>query len=368
VGGSADTPPERDILMIPRRTVAWIVVMLVTAVALAPAGIGASGEGTTAYAIHAATVTYGDAPFLITDLRAEARYEAMESYEMRTVTVYRAHDGQRFLTGQPVVFFVHGGGWTDEYAAWYDFVADSFTGEMGWVTVVVDYRLTSDQVFLADEHCPTREICEQPEHVAERTKAAWYADNLQDVAAAFEWTVANIAEYGGNPGELFLFGHSAGGHLVSLLATHPDYAETLRPDMRAIISMSGAYLVKELDPFTFGSAIDQTFTGGHIDNDAQLDEASPATYVKVGMDLPPFYLLHSQTELPSLYEQKLAFRSRLQSFGLTEYHDYLVGYTHVTEMEAIADIDETPTRLIVEFIEMILDMDERQVYLPVLAS
>ncbi|MCZ7568338.1 MAG: alpha/beta hydrolase [Ardenticatenaceae bacterium] len=320
---------------------------------------------TTTYAVYKQNFVYGSVPFLITDIRTETKYSDKHSYEMRSLTVYRAHDDSHLLDNQPVIFFVHGGAWTDGYENWYDFVAQSFTGEKGWVTVVIDYRLTSDQVFIADEHCPDRDTCNSPENVPLRTKAAWYRDNIEDVASAFQWVVDNIAGNGGNADQIVAFGHSAGGHLVSLLATHPNYS-ALRPAMKGLISMSGAYLLKELSMVTFASDIDQTFQGGHIDNDAELDEASPSTYVIAGMPLPPFYVLHAQRELPSLYEQALAFRNTLESRGLAVEYDYLAGYDHSTEMEAIADISTAPTALIVNFIETVLDLNDQQVYLPLL--
>jgi acetyl esterase/lipase len=321
---------------------------------------------TTTYAIYAQNFVYGATPFLITDLRTDpdypGKYSDKESYEARSLNVYRARDGQTWLDNQPVVFFVHGGAWIDEYANWYDFVAQSFTGEKGWVTVVIDYRLTSEEVFIADEHCPDRATCNLPENVPLRTKAAWYPDNIEDVADAFQWVVDNIVSNGGNADQIVVFGHSAGGHLVSLLATHPN-SVALRPAIKGVISMSGAYSIKELSMVIFGSAIDQTWHGGHINNDAELDEASPTTYVVPGITLPSFYLLHAQTELPSLYEESIAFKNKLISLGLAVDSAYLLGYDHVTEMKAIEDINATPTALIVNYIEALL---AHRVHLPLI--
>ncbi|MCG2769489.1 MAG: alpha/beta hydrolase [Anaerolineae bacterium] len=320
----------------------------------------------TTYDIYKENFVYGADPFLITDMRTEEKYQDKESYEMRSFTVYRAYDGEELLDGQPVVFFVHGGAWTDGYENWYDFVSQSFTGEKGWVTVVIDYRLTSDQVFIADEYCPDRATCDLPPNIISRTKAAWYPDNIHDVSDAFRWVLDNISDNGGNADQIVLFGHSAGGQLVSLFATHPDYQVMFRHAIRGVISMSGAYSMKDLNMLTFGSALDQTFRGGHADNDAELDEASPATYVVEGITLPPFYLLHSQQELPSLYTQKIVFKDRLLSLGLPVYFDYLPGYDHYTEMEVIGDISELPTALIIDFIETILNLAKERLYLPMI--
>lgn len=243
----------------------------------------------------------------------------------------------------------------DGYADWYtDILTPTLTAQQGRVVVNVDYRLTSDQVFLADEHCPTYDTCDPPN----ATKAAWYDDNLQDVAAAFEWTVQNIANYGGDAQNIFLFGHSAGGHLVSLLATHDEY-RPLRDHMRGVIGLSGAYNLRDLDAF-FYPVLDQTFHGGHTDV-AALDEASPLTYVQSGEMLPPFYVLHCEFDLPTLPEQAIAFRTKLEALGYAVEWDYLPGYTHASEMTAIADSQETVTQSIVEYIRTHL---RKTIYLP----
>ncbi len=314
---------------------------------------------TTTYDVYSQTFVYGDSPFLITDVREGSKYSDKESYEIRALDVYRAANGSQLFEGEPVIFFVHGGAWTDGYRNWYSFVAQSFTGEMGWTTVVIDYRLTSDQVFLADADCPDREHCTQDP----AQKAAWYPDNLTDAADAFQWVTANIAANGGNPGKIVIFGHSAGGHLVSLLASHPDHA-ALRPKIQAVISMSGAYsLTVPLTIATLASDIDQTFPGGHLHNDAELREASPMNYIEAGVSLPPFYLLHAQLDLPSFYEQKMMFMETLESAEATLESDYLTGYTHETEMESIADVNAAPTRFVINYVEKVLGL---KLYLPII--
>jgi acetyl esterase/lipase len=308
-------------------------------------------EGLTAtYAIAKRDCLYGtDTPSLtrITDMRHGALFEDKEDYEMRALTVYRAYDGGTPLSNQPVIFYVHGGGWTDNYRSQFQFLARSLTGEMGWVTVIIDYRLTSDQVFLADEYCPDRETCATNE--ISRTKAAWYPDNLHDVAAALEWTVENAADHGGNPDQIFAFGHSAGAHLMSLVATHSDYAATLRPSMKGVISMSGGYWLNELNKAFWTLNVNQTFKGGFGDA-ANLDEASPATYVVSDTILPPFQILYAETELPSLTNQSIGFVNLLKSHDLPVTYERLEGYDHVSEMTATEYITETPTALIVDFI------------------
>lgn len=47
--------------------------------------------------------------------------------------------------------------------------------------------------------------------------------HTEDAAAALAWTIANIADYGGNPERVFVAGHSAGAYLAALLTLDASY-------------------------------------------------------------------------------------------------------------------------------------------------
>ncbi len=161
----------------------------------------------------------------------------------------------------PVLFFVHGGGWKSgdrNYFGVYSAIG-KFFARHGIGTVVISYRLSP-----AVQH---------PEHI-------------KDVARAFAWTCKNIATYGGNAEEIFISGHSAGGHLVALLACDESYlkAEGLTcKNIRAVIPLSGVYI---LPPGTMPSV----FT-----RDAEVHrKAGPIEHVKAG--LPPFFILYADKD------------------------------------------------------------------------
>ncbi len=311
---------------------------------------------TTPYSIYKADFLYGPS-FRITDIRTTDR----ESYEIHALTIYRARNAQGFLEHQPVVFVVHGGGWTNGYRDEYGFTSQSFTGYQGWVTVVIDYRLTSDQVFIADAYCPDVDTCNQPGNIDKRTKAAWYPDNLEDVSMALQWVVDHIAEHGGDPSRIVVFGHSAGGHLASLLATHRNYTE-LRSAIRGTISLSGAYDLNALNPLFWNTIISQTFPGG-FDNTELLADGSPMTYLADDLAPPPFYILYCQLDAPSLPEQAKNFDDALSRQGYQHTLSYLEGYDHVGEMAAIADANALPTQLITAWIQ---DQLASRIFLPIL--
>jgi acetyl esterase/lipase len=166
----------------------------------------------------------------------------------------------------PVVLFVHGGSWRHgdkSFLGVYEALG-TFLARQGIGAVVINYRLSP-----AVRH---------PEHI-------------RDVARAFAWTHKNIAAYGGRPDRVFVCGHSAGGHLVALLATDPEWlkAEGLTSDaIRGVISLSGVFDLGELPSWlvsaTFG-------TGADV-----IAAASPIRQARGG--LPPFLILYADQDLP----------------------------------------------------------------------
>jgi acetyl esterase/lipase len=164
----------------------------------------------------------------------------------------------------PVVFFVHGGAWRHgdkRYLGVYSMLG-MFWARHGIAAVITNYRLTP-----AVKH---------PEHI-------------KDVARAFAWTHNNISRYGGRPDEIFVSGHSAGGHLVALLATDDSYlkAEGLSTHtIRGAIPMSGVYQLGDrnrLFDVTFGT-------------DSKVrEDASPLSHVS--RQAPPFLIVYADNDL-----------------------------------------------------------------------
>jgi acetyl esterase/lipase len=167
-------------------------------------------------------------------------------------------------SGFPVLLFVHGGAWVhgDKNTFGFYSALGVSLAKQGVGVAVTNYRL-SPQV-------------KHPEHV-------------KDVARAFAWLHKNIGKYGGSPDRLFVSGHSAGGHLVSLLATDESYLKALGLTARAIrgvIPISGVYRIPDdFLPSVFGT-------------DAELrKQASPIRHARAG--LPPFLILYADKDFAS---------------------------------------------------------------------
>mgnify|MGYP001214768689 CR=1 FL=1 len=120
----------------------------------------------------------------------------------------------------PVLVFIHGGYWRALDKADCSFIAPAFNAQ-GAMVVVPNYAL-----------CPKVSV----EHIA-----------LQ-MAAAVAWVWRHAAEYGGNPARIALAGHSAGGHLATMLLTcrWRELADDLPAQpLAGALSVSGLY---DLDP------------------------------------------------------------------------------------------------------------------------
>ena len=120
------------------------------------------------------------------------------------------------LPGHPVVVFFYGGEWKYGDRGDYGFMGGALASR-GITVVIPDYRL----------YPPTP-----------------FPGFVEDGADAVAWTRAHIGEYGGNPDDLFVMGHSAGAYIAAMLALNPAYLarDHMRSaDLRGMIGLSGPY-------------------------------------------------------------------------------------------------------------------------------
>jgi acetyl esterase/lipase len=98
-------------------------------------------------------------------------------------------------TLRPVVIFFYGGAWASGSKADYAFVAKTFN-DMGYVVAIPDYRLTPETA---------------------------YPGFVQDSAVAVHLVIARAAEFGGDPKNIVLMGHSAGAYNAAMVAMDPRW-------------------------------------------------------------------------------------------------------------------------------------------------
>ncbi len=114
----------------------------------------------------------------------------------------------------PILVFLHGGGWTNGYKEFVSFMAENVT-RLGMLLVAPTYRLA-------------------PAH---RLPAA-----MDDCRTLLAYLAGHAAQYGGDADNVFLSGHSAGGHLAAMVALQTELAARagIPPTMiRACLPVSG---------------------------------------------------------------------------------------------------------------------------------
>jgi para-nitrobenzyl esterase len=108
---------------------------------------------------------------------------------------------------RPVMFWCHGGGFNQESGSWPWYYGESLA-RRGAVVVTINHRLNIFGYFhLGDIG-------------GERYAASGNAGML-DLVAGLQWVHDNIAQFGGDPDNVMIFGESGGGAKVSALLTMP---------------------------------------------------------------------------------------------------------------------------------------------------
>jgi acetyl esterase/lipase len=241
----------------------------------------------------------------------------------------------------PVLFFLHGGGWVmgskDDVLGLFGYATIArCLAERGLVVVIPNYRLSPG--------------VHHPEHI-------------KDVARAFAWTWSHAHKYRANPDEIFVCGHSAGGHLAALLATDDRYLRQVHRsprDIRAVIGISGVYAVDDLDwkfaiaaPLGLGQVkMDvQPFSGVFGNDPKTAFDASPLHHVHRG--LPPFLLLSAAWDYPPFDRMSAQFAKTLSNAGCPVETRTIPACTHETMLFDIPHLTiEAKSRdIILKFID-----------------
>jgi arylformamidase len=118
--------------------------------------------------------------------------------------------------GAKTLVFIHGGYWYKHNPSDFYLIAEAFRS-YGFTTVLISYPLMPD--FLMDQL-------------------------VVSCRKAIGWLAQNLSHYNGDPKQLYVAGHSAGGHLASMMmATFwPQYDTRLAPDtVKGVCAISGLY-------------------------------------------------------------------------------------------------------------------------------
>lgn len=208
-------------------------------------------------------------------------------------------------SGDVLVFF-HGGGWTNGYKEWMDFMAPALVAH-GVTFVSAGYRLAPQHLFPA---------------------------GFDDAARVVAWVHRHIDAHGGDPSRLFVGGHSAGGHLAALLAVTRAWRSDHRVPvevLRGCLPVSGVFRFDAQS----GLTMRPRFLGPAEPRDAAHD-ASPLLVFERDV-APPFLVAWGSRDFPHLVAQAGQMVDALHAAGVPVDTYVLEGCDHFEASLACGD-------------------------------
>ena len=184
-----------------------------------------------------------------------------------------------------VLVFIHGGNWKTGNKSMYNFLGKGMA-KKGIVTVVIDYRLYPFT----------------------------YSEMAMDVAQSLKWINQNIASFGGDPSDIFVSGHSAGGHLAALISADSTYFDTLKIKN----PVKGCILIDAfgLDMYTYLNKGEKyefdVYRRVFTQDPEKWKAASPVYHLHKGM--PPFMLYVGEKTYPGIINGSSDFLEALKKY------------------------------------------------------
>jgi len=203
----------------------------------------------------------------------------------------------------PVIVAVMGGAWVIGHRLW-SCQLGMRLAQAGVIVVAVDYR-----------NFPQAHVHEM----------------VEDLGGALDWVFANIADYGGDVGNVSLIGQSAGAHLSAMLLLERGLAEAADTtdatpkgwavgDLRCFVGVSGVYDLVELEQHLERRGIYPFIN--HICADGDVAACSPVCLLEEGRwqaaaaRMPPVSLYHGGADHSVPPTSTTRFAEALRTAGL----------------------------------------------------
>lgn len=223
----------------------------------------------------------------------------------------------------PVLVFFHGGVWQRGSKDQYRNIGEAFA-QRGILTAVANYRLSPE--------------VRHPAHV-------------QDAAAAVAWLVRHAEEFGARPDRIFLAGHSAGGHLVTLLLFDRQYLQAEGVDAESlggVIPLSGIFdLTKPIDDTPEGGFVEYIYPPFGDDPEAQR-AASPVSHLR--STRVPILVIVAGEDYRDMRAQSEYFVAELSRRGVAARFETIAGHGHFELVERIGEPGDPTTDLVSSFV------------------
>lgn len=205
---------------------------------------------------------------------------------------------------KPAIISVHGGRWRAGNRTDASSIKVQQWAEFGYFAMSIDYRL------VGGSPAPAPQL---------------------DLLCAIRWLHAHADEYRIDPQRVYLIGQSAGGQMVSLVATAGEAGfprvggwETARTDVRAVISVAATY---ELNSLSWGNL--WTPIEGKPEDARR--HASPMTHVSASTK--PILVIHSDDDKSVPVQQAADMVEKLKAAGVQHRYVHFTdrGHMGITE-------------------------------------
>jgi acetyl esterase/lipase len=269
------------------------------------------------------------------DVRLDQPYASPSTDPKQQLDLYLP----RGRTGFPLVVFVHGGYWAPLDRRW----LEPLIGTHGNLGAALAHRGIGAAVVGYRQYPQIQRG----------------QDSLDDIARAVRFVSQNAARYGADPGRLFLVGHSAGGHLVSLLALDPRLLERHGVEPSALagfVSIDGIFdLSASLRHFSAEQA--QIMRRLFGPDDAALAELSTTSYL--GKTHAPLLVVDSTADEAVCREGFQALRAKLEGRDDRARFVELEGLGHNEIIVRAGMSDDPLTPLLARFVSEVSARPDR---------
>ena len=202
---------------------------------------------------------------------------------------------------KPVFIFIHGGNWNSGNKSLYNFFGNRLARK-NIVAVNIGYPLSP---------------------------LAKYDQMAMSCAKSVKWVKENIKQYGGDPERIYISGHSAGGHLATLISLDNKYFDSLKIQnpIKGIVMIDAAgldmYGYLEEEKYGAGHTYLETFT----QDPAKWKDATPLYHLHKNM--PPMLIFRGGKTYPSIIKSNEKFIAALPQY--TDKFTYILqkGKHHV---------------------------------------
>lgn len=241
-------------------------------------------------------------------------------HERNVLDIFTASDRPhgRSGGGEPVVVFIHGGGFSRGSkhmpgTPFYDNVG-LWAAAHGLVGVTMNYRLAPEYQF---------------------------PSGIEDVTAAVGWLQGHIAQYGGDPHAIFLWGHSAGAAHVADYVAHLA-ATGAKPAIAGAILTSGFYdLGHEVSVWKEYYGADVSKYPERSSLPGLLETSTPLLVTDAELDPP---MMQEQTD--ELVKARAAAGKPVERV-------FLPNHSHLSETYAVGTADESLSQPVLRFVRSI---------------